>query len=278
MLDIGTMILNLLYSVLYFWNKQVELVYEILCESPDAFKGGVPWGIVTAVEPIFVAVGSSLVVLFFVIGFCSESIDIKEEMRFENVLRSLMRIGLAIWFVRSNLSISKAIIKTAGNLLASLGGTTHLQLRISQDAETAIDSLSIGESLIFFVIAIVIAVIIIGCTFFMLYTVYFRFMRLLVIIPFGSLAYATIAGNRMVSHTAVTYFKYFMSVVLEAVTMMLALMVCNAVLSAGLPSFVMPAPDWIQTLFYFLELAFAMLLTVGAMKEAQIQTSKMLGL
>ena len=82
----------------------------------------------------------------------------------------------------------------------------------------------------------------------------------------------------MVAQTAVSYFKYFISVVLEAVTMMLSLMVCNAVLSAGLPSFVIPSPDWIQTLFYFLELAFAMLLTVGAMKEAQVQTSKMLGL
>ena len=39
------------------------------------------------IEPVFVAVGSSLVVLFFVIGFCSESIDVKDEMRFESILR-----------------------------------------------------------------------------------------------------------------------------------------------------------------------------------------------
>ena len=39
------------------------------------------------INPIFVGVGSSLVVLFFIIGFCSESIDIKEELRFEENLK-----------------------------------------------------------------------------------------------------------------------------------------------------------------------------------------------
>jgi hypothetical protein len=41
-----------------------------------------------------------VVVLFFVIGFCSESIDVKEEMRFESILRMLIRLGLAAVFVQ----------------------------------------------------------------------------------------------------------------------------------------------------------------------------------
>ena len=44
---------------------------------------------------------------------------------------------------------------------------------------------------------------------------------LLVIVPLGSIAFSTMGGNRMVSHTAVFYSKYFLSVVLEAVTMAL---------------------------------------------------------
>ena len=43
---------------------------------------------------------NSLVVLFFVIGFCSESIDVKEEMRFESIPRMLIRLGLAAVFVQ----------------------------------------------------------------------------------------------------------------------------------------------------------------------------------
>ncbi|MFR5740455.1 MAG: hypothetical protein ACLUEN_00280 [Coprococcus sp.] len=41
----------------------------------------------------------------------------------------------------------------------------------------------------------------------------------------------------MVSHTAVSYAKYFLAIVFEAVTMALAIVVCNALISAGLPSF-----------------------------------------
>ena len=74
------------------YKRQVNMVFELLGQSPTSFKGGAPWGIITGIEPIFVAVGSSLVVLFFVIGFCSESIDVREEMRFEVILLSLIHI------------------------------------------------------------------------------------------------------------------------------------------------------------------------------------------
>ena len=93
--SLGGVILDLLQTVVDFWNDKVSLVFELLGQSPVSFKNGGPWAVVANLEPIFVAVGSSLVVLFFVIGFCSESIDVKEEVRFETILRMLMRIGIA---------------------------------------------------------------------------------------------------------------------------------------------------------------------------------------
>ena len=72
------------------------------------YKGGGTWAVIEGIELVFVAVGASLVVLFFVIGFCSESIDVKDEMRFESILRMLIRLGLAEWFVANNVTIMKA--------------------------------------------------------------------------------------------------------------------------------------------------------------------------
>lgn len=89
MFKLGEAILALLEIVFGFWNSQVSLVFELLGQSPSEFKGGGLWGIVERVEPLFVGIGSALVVLFFVIGFCSESIDIREELRFEAILRIL---------------------------------------------------------------------------------------------------------------------------------------------------------------------------------------------
>ena len=105
--SLGGVILDLLQTVVDFWNDKVSLVFELLGQSPTSFKGGGPWGVITGIEPIFVAVGSSLVVLFFVIGFCSESVDVREEMRFEVILRMLIRIGIAQWLVVYNVDIYK---------------------------------------------------------------------------------------------------------------------------------------------------------------------------
>lgn len=102
--NLGQQILDLLEMVFGFWNNQISLVFALLGQSPVSFKSGGPWGVIQNLEPIFVGVGSSLVVLFFVIGFCSESVDVKEDMRFEVILRMLMRIGIAEWLV-ANLSL-----------------------------------------------------------------------------------------------------------------------------------------------------------------------------
>ena len=69
-------------------------------------------------------------ILFFVIGFCSESVDVREEMRFEVILRMLIRLGLAEWFVANNVTIMKAFFTSIGNLvnLISAGNTITLTI------------------------------------------------------------------------------------------------------------------------------------------------------
>ena len=128
--NLGDQILALLEMVFGFWNNQISLVFSMLGKSPVNFKGGGPWAVIAGIEPIFVAVGSSLVVLFFVIGFCSESIDIREEMRFEVILRMLIRLGLAEWFVANNVTIMKAFFTSIGNLVNLLSEGSYTTLTI----------------------------------------------------------------------------------------------------------------------------------------------------
>lgn len=275
---LGDKILDLLEVVFGFWNNQISLIFDLLGQSPDAFKGGGPWNVIAGIEPIFVAVGSSLVVLFFVIGFCSESIDIREEMRFEVILRILIRLGLAEYMVANNVTIMKAFFTSIGNLVGLLSAGNRTELKIAKEQADIIKDLGFGESLIMLILAALLSLIVIICGFFLLYTVYFRFLKLLIIVPIGSIAYSTMSGNRMVAHTAVTYSKYFLLVAFEAVTMALAIIVCNAFINAGLPSFTGDYSDWAKTLIYLCEMTFTIALTVGSVKGAQSLTSKALGL
>ena len=276
--SLGGVILDLLKTVVAFWNDKIALVFELLGQSPTEFKGGGPWRVISDIEPIFVGVGSSLVVLFFVIGFCSESIDVKEEIRFETVLRMLMRLGIAEWLVANNVTIMKAFFQSVGTLVGLITNSGTTKLKIPQEQQDIIEGLGFGESLLMMILAVIIALVIIFCGFMIVYTVYFRFLKILVIVPFGAIAFSTTSGNRMVSHTAVTYAKHFLAVLLEAVTMALAIIVCNAFLNAGLPTFTSDYTDWTKALMYMCELTFSVAMTVGSVKGAQSLTSKMLGL
>lgn len=274
----GGVICDLLVAVFETWNSLVDVVFGLLIASPESFKDGGPWQIIEDLNPIFVAVGSSLVVLFFVIGFCSESIDVKDEMRLEKILTMLCRLGLAEFMVANNVTIMKAVFRTVGNLVGylSLGNGVHLQM--SREAAEALGDLGFAESILMLILSTVLALVIIVCAFFMLYTVYFRFLKILIVVPIGSIAYSTMSGNHMVTNTAVTYTKYFLSIVFEAVTMALAIIVCNAMLSSGLPISTTDTSTWSAVLLYLCELTFGIALTVGSIKGAQSLTSKALGL
>lgn len=276
--NLGEHILNLIEVVIAFWNDKINMVFSLLGQSPVDFKGGDPWSVVEQIEPIFVGVGSSLVVLFFVIGFCSESVDVKEDMRFEVILRMLLRVGIAEWLVANNVTIMKAFFTSAGALVGLLTNNKTKEMTISTEQAEVIKNLGFGASLIMMVLTVVIALVIIVCGFMLLYTVYFRFLKIMVLVPMGAIAFSTVGGNRMVSNTAVSYAKYFLSIVFEAVTMALAIIMCNAFINAGLPEFTSNYADWTQVLIYLCELTFAVALTVGSVKGAQNLTSRALGL
>lgn len=190
----------------------------------------------------------------------------------------LIRLGLAEWFVANNITIMKAFFSSVGNLVTLLSSGASTTLTIDSGQAEIIRNLGFGESLIMLILAALLSVVIIICGFFVIYTVYFRFLKILIIVPLGSLAFSTMAGNRTLSNTVVTYCRYFLSTVLEAVTMALAIIVCNAFVSAGLPEFTGDYSDWAKTLIYLCEMTFTIAMTVGSVKGAQSLTSKALGL
>ena len=67
--------------------------------------------------------------------------DIKEDMRFEVILRMLMRVGIAEWLVANNVTIMKAFFSSAGNLvkLLSAGKMTELKIDSTPVSYTHLD-------------------------------------------------------------------------------------------------------------------------------------------
>ena len=162
---LGDDILALLEMVLGFWNNQINLVFSLLGQSPVSFKGGGPWAVVENLQPLFVGVGSGLVVLFFVIGFCAESVDIKNEFRLEAMLRMLIRLGISQWLVANNLTILKAFFSSIGAMVNHLGNTTMAQASIGAGETEVIENLGFATSLVFLILSLILSLIILICGF-----------------------------------------------------------------------------------------------------------------
>lgn len=123
-------------------------------------------------------------------------------MRFESILRMLIRLILAEWLVANNMTVMKAFFTSVGNLVNLLSAGSYTALSIDSAQADIIKGLGFGESLIMLILAACLSVIVIICGFFMIYTVYFRFLKIMVMVPVGSVVFATLAGNRNVANGA----------------------------------------------------------------------------
>lgn len=275
----GERLYDILNIALTVWNVICSNVFDLLAVSPTSFKDGGPWKIISEAEPVFTGVASSLVVLFFVWGFCAQGIDVKEDIRFEEIFRLLIRLVLADYLVSNSVTIMKAFFKSIGAFVKLIGIGDGRKISLSEEQIETIKELGLVDGLFMCLIGLILALIIIGCAFLLLYTVYFRFLKVLVIVPLGAIACATLAGTNQISHSFLTYCRYFFAVMLEAVAMALAILVCNAVLSAGFSlDFGKGFLGWMTVLIYLFEMTFSCVLTVGAVKGAESLCQKALGL
>ena len=78
---------------------------------------------------------------------------------------------------------------------------------------------------IFALVMVVIGVLI-------LKTSFARFFKVLIIVPYGALASSTVAGTHAVSSSAVSFYKYALNCILEAVTMIIAIKVYAAIVGS----------------------------------------------
>ena len=77
-----------------------------------------------------------------------------------------------------------------------MGQNQSVELSIDPAQAEVIKDLGFGTSIVFLILAVFLSLIVIICGFFLLYNVYFRFLKIMVIVPFGAIASSTLAGNR----------------------------------------------------------------------------------
>lgn len=69
-----------LENALETWNSKRAEIWQLITQSPEAFKGGTIWNVIVNIHGAVQAIGLALLVLFFVIGVmktCGSFADVK---------------------------------------------------------------------------------------------------------------------------------------------------------------------------------------------------------
>ena len=127
------------------------------------------------------------------------------------------------------------------------------------------------------ILEIVFLLITVGCGAMILLEAYQRFFKILMLVPYGTLASSTIAGNHMLAHSAESFWKYALCMIMDAVTMYMALALSAVVISSGSLGLTKNQTGAMYVFAWMLESSFVCMLTLGMVKGAETVTQKALG-
>jgi len=263
------------------YNAFAGASYNIISMDPQSAGGGSLWGIVENVNNVFTPFAASFAVVLLLITFCSSSLDVKENVRFETVLKLYLKISLVDFLVVHNLDILKNIMKICYGLLKAAGlGQGAVAINISSYI-TPDDCKDGSGTLVILLLGLMVFMVCVFCGISLLFCAYKRVFKLLLVIPFGSFAFATFAGKHEVNRTGVTYIKYVVSTFAEAVVMLTALALC-AKLNMSDPAALLQgggAVDVFSSIYgKMVMLALNCLITLGMVKSSENIVQKALAI
>lgn len=284
-------LMSKLYEYLSFsisiYNKQAQMAAGMLGQDPASFSSS-GWQIVTNVNTVFLCIGAVLVVIFFLMGFCADSVDIKQDFRLENILRMFLKLNLAELCVINSLTIVRTLFALSTGVIGKLTGMNlTVCCSIPQEIATILNNPTgngisgiggLALVVLLYITAFVFMMIASGCGAMILYEAYQRFFKIMMLVPYGSLANSTIAGNQMLNRSAEAFWKYALSTILEAVTMYIAMALSAAVLSSGTLGLTSGFSGTFFVLGWIIESSFIYMLTLGLVKGSEMVTQKALGL
>ena len=287
-----TVLKNFVDSVLSLgddlYNKLIDKAFQILTKNPKEWSASA-WDVASRINDTLIStIGISLIVVFFAISFCRESLDPRQDLRFENILLMFIKLSVASWFMYNSIHIVASMFGLVDLVVGGSGfGSQRAGMREFFDTAynqiTGNGSICNGEifgsvllaavvSLVFTASSILIGMLVV-------YQAFTRFFKILVIIPYGSIASTTIAGDHQLSQSAVSFYKYALNCVLEAATMAMA-MFLFAKLSDKLPLglFQEPATSLMDVSGRMFTELILMMTMYGVIKQSSAITQRALGL
>ena len=269
-----------LNSALQTWSDKLAEIWTLLTQSPENFKGGAIWSVMTNINGGLKAIGYGLLVLFFAAGLvktCGSFTDMKKP---EHVVKAFISFALAQAAVMSGMELLRAIFSIVQGIVTNImshsgmaGGTVT---ELPSEIVDKIEAVGMLESIPLWIVTLLGSLLITVLSFVMILTVYGRMFKLYMYTAIAPIPLATFAGEPTQS-VGKNFIRSYAGVCLEGAIIALACIIFS-VFAASPPAVDADAAPAAMVWGYVGELIFNMLVLVGTVKMADRIVKEMMGL
>ena len=270
-----------LENALDTWNDKLAEIWSLLTTSPQSFRGGTIWGIVTNINGGLQAIGYGLLILFFAMSVFKSTASFRDFQRPEYALKHFIRFVGAKVAITYSMSIITTIYTICGGIVAqvagSLGGVSGAMVTLPSEVETAVEDAGFWASIPLWLVTILGSLFITAMAFIMIMTVYGRFFRLFMYTALAPVPLAAFAGEGT-AHMGQAFIKSYVGVCMEGAVIVLACMLFSAFAGSSPPTLDTSITTVTMIWKYIGEVIFNMLVLVGLVKSADQICHHMFGI
>ena len=269
-----------LQKALETWNDKLSEIWLLITQSPEQFKGGEIWNVITDIHGALQAIGYSLLVLFFVVGVMKTCGSFAEMKRPEIAVKMFIRFILAKASIDYGLELMMALIDIAqgivSKIMAASGLSAASQTVLPDSIVTAIEDCGFWESVPLWAVTLIGSLFITVLSFVMIMTVYGRFFKIYLYTAIAPVPLSSFAGEPS-SSVGKSFIKSYTAVCLEGAIIVLGCIIFS--LFADSPPVVDEAAAAVNQVWSYVgELIFNMIVLVGTVKMADRVVKEMMGL
>lgn len=269
-----------LQNALDTWNGKLSEIWQLLTQSPEAFKGGGIWNVIVDIHGAVRAIGLALLVLFFVVGVVKTCGSFAEVKKPEHAVKLFIRFAIAKAAITYGLELMMALFSIVQGLISTImnasGFGAASDMVLPDSIVTAIENVDFFNSIPLWAVTLLGGLFITVLSFIMIMSVYGRFFKLYLYTAIAPVPLAAFAGEPSQS-VGKAFIKSYAAVCLEGAIIVLACIIFS-VFAASPPAVDPNAAAVTQVWSYVGELLFNMLVLVGTVKMADRVVREMMGL
>lgn len=269
-----------LQNALATWNNKLSEIWLLITQSPEEFKDGTIWTVITNIHGALQAIGYSLLVLFFVVGVMKTCGSFAEIKRPEIALKMFIRFVLAKASIDYGLELMTSLFEIVQGIVSKIMETSGLssttETVLPESIIKAIEKSGFWESVPLWAVTLIGSLFITVLSFIMIMTVYGRFFKIYLYTAIAPVPLSSFAGEPS-SSVGKSFVKSYAAVCLEGAIIVLGCIIFS-VFAASPPVVDESAAAVNQVWSYVGELIFNMIVLVGTVKMSDRVVKEMIGL